>query len=323
MGAPHLGPGREFDLIREILTDAATPGPHVAVAAGDDCALVRAGEYYLALSLDLSIEGVHFQRDWGTPEEIGGRAVRAAASDLAAMAAAPIGALVAVVAPASDGGDLAVRLGRGARTAAETLGLTLLGGDLSRGGPTLALDVTAVGSVERPLLRGGVRAGDELWVTGRLGDAAAAVAAWRSGGRPTAAERERFWRPTPRLEEGRWLAARGATAAIDVSDGLAADAGHLAAASGVAIELEAAVVPRAQGGDLEMALSGGEDYELLVALPAGVLASGDATEFERRFGGPLTRVGRAVVGEGVRVFRDGEELRLARAGYDHFVEDEA
>lgn len=323
MDAPHLGPGREFDLIREMLADVAAAGPDVALAGGDDCALVRAGDRLLALSLDLSIEGVHFRRDWGEPEQIGGRAVRAAASDLAAMAAAPVGVLVALGLPAGAGRDLAIPLARGAREAAESLDLTLLGGDLSRGGTVLMIDVTAVGSVERPLLRSGVRPGDELWVTGRLGAAAAAVTAWNSGRTPTAVQRERFWRPMPRLKEARWLADRGAAAAIDLSDGLAGDAGHLAAASGVAIELDSVAVPRAEGVDLEAALSGGEDYELLVAVPVGRLNAAEVTEFQDRFGALLTRVGRAVVGEGVRVFTDGDELRLARAGYDHFAEDGA
>jgi thiamine-monophosphate kinase len=315
----RLGPGREFDAIRRILADAPAPGPGVALAAGDDCALIRpeSGNVYLAVTSDMAVEGVHFRSEWGSPEEIGGRAVRAAASDLAAMAAEPIGVLASIAVPSDDGAELAERVGRGCRTAAETLGLDLLGGDLAGGAQALTVDVTAIGRARDPLLRAGARPGDELWVTGRLGGAAAAVAAWLAGREPEAAWRERFWRPVPRLAPARWLAERGASAAIDLSDGLAADAGHLAAASGVGIELDLGDVPAAEGVELLRALTGGEDYELLVAAAPDILAD-EAAGFRARFDLDLTRVGRAVVGAGVRVYRDDEEVEVGRPGFDHF-----
>lgn len=352
MSTTPLGPGREFDLIRRILegTDvagldkASGPGdrraPHaadrlapdaadrlfpegagrLALGPGDDCALLAIDDGYLALTLDLSVEDVHFRRGWGTAEEIAGRAVRAALSDLAAMAADPVGILVAVHVAKDDDPELAWRLGTAARETAEGLGAALLGGDLSRGGAGLALDVAAVGRVERPLLRSGARPGDGLWVTGELGAAAAAVGAWVSGAEPEPGWRERFWQPAPRLREASWLAGRGAAAAIDLSDGLAADAGHLAAASGVGIEIDLEAVPAAEGVDPEAALSGGEDYELLLAAPADILAAEPLlAEFRDRFGLPLTRVGRVVSGEGVRLYRGDEELELASPGFDHFA----
>ncbi len=318
MSFTRLGPGAEFDIIRRVLKDAAPPGDDVALAAGDDCALVRAGDAFLAVTVDLTVEAAHFRSDWGTPEQVGGRAVRAALSDLAAMAARPLGVLVALGVPADAGAALAEQVGAGCRDTAQALGAPLIGGDLSRGGGGLVLDVTALGKVEEPLLRSGARPGDELWVTGRLGAAAAAVRAWKSGDRVPADWGERFWRPEPRLAEARWLAQRGAVAAIDLSDGLIADAGHISAASAVAIELDWESVPAAPGVAPELALGGGEDYELLVALPGGILTAESVSEFERTFGIPLTRVGRAVSGIGVRVFRGDGELRLDSSGHDHF-----
>lgn len=321
MSLTPLGPGAEFDVIRHILRDAAPPGPRVALAAGDDCALIHCGEGYLALTVDLSVEGTHFISTWGTPELIGRRAVLAAVSDLAAMAARPLAVLVALNVPVDAGVALAERVGSGCRNAADELGAALIGGDLGRGGSALALDVVAVGEVERPLLRSGVRPGDELWVTGSLGGAAAAVRGWKRGVRLPEEWRRSFWDVVPRLGEARWLAEQGAGAAIDISDGLVADAGHLAAASGVGVELDWDATPAATGVGIELALSGGEDYELLVALPGGILTTELVSQFQHRFAVPLTRVGRAVVGGGVRVFREGEELQLESVGFDHFKHD--
>lgn len=319
MSFTPLGPGAEFDIIRRILKDAAPPGPEVALASGDDCALLRAEDYrYLAVTVDLTVEGAHFLPDWGTPELVGGRAVRVAVSDLAAMAAEPLGVLVALNVPAQAEPGLAEQVGAGCVSAATALGAPLIGGDLSRGGSALALDVTALGLVERPLLRSGARPGDELWVTGQLGAAAAAVAAWKTG-EPVADEwQARFWRPEPRLREARWLAEHGATAGIDLSDGLLADAGHISAASDLRIEIDWEAAPAAAGVEPQLALSGGEDYELLVAVPGGIFSPELVSEFERTYGIPLTRVGRAVSGVGVRVFRDGEPVKLDSPGHDHF-----
>ncbi len=313
-----LGHGAEFDIIRRILEGAAPAGAQVALGAGDDCALIGSADGYVALSVDLSVEGVHFMREWGTPDLIGARAVRAAVSDLAAMAAQPMVALVALSVPDDEGAELAEELGSSCRRAAESLGLSLVGGDLSRGGQTLVIDVAVVGSVATPLLRSGARPGDELWVTGSLGGAAAAVRAWKAGREVDEAWTRSFWLPNPRVGEARWLLERGASAGIDISDGLIADAGHIAAASGVGVELELGVVPAAPGIDARAALSGGEDYELLVAAPHGILSAEAVSEFRQHFATPLTNVGRVVAGSGVRLYGDGEEVQISALGYDHF-----
>ncbi len=320
MTRTQLGGGAEFELIRRLLGASAPDPPRVVVGAGDDCALIAAGDDYLAISIDLTVEGVHFRSEWGTPELIGQRAMRAAASDLAAMGATPLAALVGFGVPRERDPSFAVQVSAGCRNAAEGSGLAIIGGDLSRGGTKLTVDVVVVGTVKEPLLRSAARAGDELYVTGSLGASAAAVWTWNAGREPPPEWYQRFWLFKPRLAEARWLAERGATAAIDVSDGLVADAGHIAAASGVAVEIEAEAVPVATSVDPQLALTGGEDYELIVTVPGGIFSDETIKEFERQFGIPLSRIGRVVVGSGVRAFSSsGEELEFAGKGFDHFA----
>jgi len=313
-----LGRGGEFDIIRRILADAAEAPGRVALAAGDDCALITCGDGYLAVSVDLTVAGAHYLPAWGDGAAVGRRAALAAISDLAAMAADPLAVLVSISLPADSSATVAEQIGQGARAAAEELGASLIGGDISRGGTGLAVDVMALGEVNEPLLRSRVRPGDELFVTGRLGAAAAAVAAWKRGAPAEAEWERRFWEPRPRVAEARWLRERGAEAAIDLSDGLVADAGHLAAASGVALEIDAEAVPADAGVELPLALAGGEDFELLVGVAGGIFGEKEATEFEREFGIPLSLVGRAVSGSDVRVFRGGEEVKVEVSGFDHF-----
>lgn len=298
----------------------------VRVGAGDDCAIVR-GEG-LALSVDMSVEGVHFLRDWLQPEEIGYRATAAALSDLAAVAATPIGILASLAIDAADAHDVAPRIMEGARAAAAGARAVLLGGDMSRTTGPLTLDIVAVGNTLRPVLRRGAREGDSLWVTGELGAASAAVRAWQRGGIPEAAARLAFALPTPRLAEAAWLAARGVLdALIDISDGLAGDASHLAAASAVRIVIDGAAVPihpvvRAETPDqehaLRLALGGGEDYELCFAAPPGAVER-IAESFIDTFDLHLTRVGTVHAGSGVLLrTRGGSVIDMPLAGHDHF-----
>src|SRR2546423_735499 len=165
----------------------------------------------------------------------------------------------------------AVQIMAGVGAAARSVGASVLGGDLVRS-PRYLVDVCVLGVAERPVRRSGARPGDGLWVTGRLGGAGLALAALRAGrgrrgGRLAPALRRRFARPTPRIAAGRWLARRGARAMIDISDGLAGDAGHLAAASGVGVAIELERVPCWPGVTPFAAVRSGEEYELLVAMP--------------------------------------------------------
>ncbi len=306
-GAPAahlaLGPGREFDLVRAMIERWGD----VAQGIGDDAAsLVMPPGERLVVSTDASVEGAHFRRAWLTPEEIGWRAAASALSDLAAMAARPLGLVLALALPDYWRADaLAVADGVGA--AARQAGTPIVGGDLVRA-TELGLTITVLGAAAHPVGRGGARAGDALYVTGALGGPRLALAAWERGEAPAPAARARFARPVPRIAEARWLAAHGARALVDVSDGLAADVRHLAVASGVRIVIERDRVPCLAGAGPADALAGGEEYELALAAPREL----DVQAFASRFGVALTRIGR------VEASRDGEagsvEIRDAGGG---------
>jgi thiamine-monophosphate kinase len=317
---PALGPGGEFDRIRAI---ARVLGSR-AGALGDDCGLLPDGAGTVVASTDVSVEGVHFRLDWLGLQEIGWRSAAAALSDLAAAAATPVGLLIALVVPARAGERELVAVMAGVGDAAESVGARVLGGDLSTG-PAWSLAVTVLGRAGVPMSRTGARPGDGVWVTGVLGGARAALEAWRRGEEPAPAARAAFAHPEPRIEAGKWLAARAARAMLDLSDGLGGDAAHLAAASAVAVHLDLASVPvapdawaEAQRVDLpvqQFAAEGGEDYELLVALPPD-FGPAQAEEFERDCRLPLTRIGGIERGAGVRAGLAGRALTLA--GYQHF-----
>ncbi len=267
----------------------------------------------LALSIDASIEGTHFERTWLAPEEIGWRAAAAALSDLAAMGAEPVGVLTSLSAPRSAGAELLAAVMSGVGAAASSVGAGVLGGDLT-GGPVLSVTTTVLGWCDRPLRRAGARPGDEVWVSGTLGGARAALEAWLDRRAPEAGARARFAHPEPRVALGRWLAAAGASALIDVSDGLAGDAGHLAAAGEVGLEIDLDRLPLGPGvarlaEPHRFAARGGEDYELLVTLAAGTDTGGAPT--------PLTRIGSVVAAPGVRLREQGREVALT--GFDHFA----
>ncbi|HUF75452.1 MAG TPA: thiamine-phosphate kinase [Longimicrobiales bacterium] len=321
-----LGPGAEFDLIRRFIDDEAPLPPEVRVGPGDDAAVLEGG---WVVTTDLAIEDVHFRRSWLSDREIGYRAGAAALSDLAAMAATPVAVLVSIAAPRGGAVDLEAVQG-GVREVAAELGASVVGGDVSRSPGPLVVDVVALGRTSWPVLRDGAEPGDDVWVTGSLGAAAAAVRAWEAGDEPGAALREAFARPRPRVREARCLVDHEVVdALIDVSDGVAGDAGHVAAASGVRITLEAAQIPVAEaalaahGRDeaLELALHGGDDYELCFVTDPGVV---DVAYFRERYGLVLTRVGRVEAGEGVWLERpDGSVERLARGGFDHLAGSDA
>jgi len=311
-----LGPGGEFDRIRAII---AGLGPD-AGDLGDDCALIPLGGTILAVSIDASLEDVHFRTDWLSFPEIGWRAAAAALSDLAADGATPLGALVSLGVPdngkrTSDNDDAAVEIMTGVGAAAQSVGAKVLGGDLVRAEKYL-VDVCVLGTVERPVRRVGAHVGDGLWVTGMLGGAQLALRELMAGRRPDPEVMRRFAQPVPRIAAGRWLAANGATAMIDLSDGLVGDAAQLAAASGVGIEIALERVPSWLGVQPLLAVASGEEYELLVALPS-VFGEPQARRFRQAHDLPLTRIGTCAVGRGVRYTDRGAPVAVPR-GYDHF-----
>jgi thiamine-monophosphate kinase len=313
----RLGPGGEFDRLRAIFAALGAAGHDL----GDDCALLPVGGRTLAISIDLSLEGVHFRTGWLSFREIGWRATAAALSDLAAEGAEPIGVLVSVGLPGTGRGrgkrprDAATEIMRGVGAAARSVSARVLGGDLVRSARYL-VDVCVLGLAPRPVRRSGARPGDGLWVMGRLGGAELALAALTAGRRLAPALRRRFARPVPRIAAGRWLARRGARAMIDISDGLAGDAGHLAAASGVAVAVELERVPCWPGVTPLAAVRSGEEYELLVVMPRRFGTRG-ARAFARATGLPLTRIGACTAGSGVRMTHHGRPI-TPPPGFDHF-----
>jgi len=325
----------EFELLAKVWERLPPPAPRVKLGSGDDAAVTLPGGA-TATSVDAFVEGVHFRREWSSPAQIGRKALAAALSDLAAMGAEPGEAYVALGVPSDLDEDGCLELLDGMTALAEETGTTLAGGDLTRA-PALTLAMTAVGHAAAPedfVSRAGARPGDVLAVTGELGGAAAGLLLLEETSlhsMPDSGTRRRFellrsrlLAPRPRLGAGRALGGGGASAMIDLSDGLGGDAGHVAVQSGVRLAIDATLLPLAEGlaevaaaagrDPLELAVSGGEDYELLVALPPQRFAEA-AAAVRRAEGIELTRVGEVVAGEGVEIkLPDGRLLRPA--GYD-------
>lgn len=312
----------EFGFLRALLpTFPAARG--VPVGPGDDCAVVAAGRRRWLVTTDALVEGVHFRRAWMTPAQIGRKAYLVNASDIAAMGGAPRFCLLSVGVPADFPHRDLTAIHRGITAAAGATGAAVVGGNLARAAE-LFVSITLIGDAPaRPVLRAGARPGDGLYVTGALGAAALGLRRLRADAHARGSFVHRFREPAPRLRAGALLArARVASAMIDISDGLLQDLGHLCAASNVGAELERDRLPcaaavRRQGIDL--ALCGGEDYELLFAVRPRQRA-----RLERllpRLGCPVTRIGVArPPRDGLRIVdQRGGRLPLPVGGFDHFA----
>jgi thiamine-monophosphate kinase len=334
----------EFELLARIRERLPGEGPRIHLGSGDDGAITVPGGATVT-SVDALVEGVHFRRELAGLRQIGHKALATALSDLAAMGAEPGEAYVVLGVPPDLDEDGCLDLLDGMLALAEQTGTAIAGGDLSRAAE-LHLAITVVGHAPRPedlVSRAGARPGDALVLSGELGGAAAGLALLE-GAAPNAAAvleralgeakahstadalRARQLEPAPRLAAGRALAAAGASAMIDVSDGLGGDAGHLAERSGVALRIDAEAIPlapgsreliEAAGGDPWQLLGGGEDYELLACIPPERLdAASEAVQAAE--GIALTKVGEAVAGSVVEIrLRDGR--LLAPAGFDQLA----
>jgi thiamine-monophosphate kinase len=324
----------EFELLAKLRERLPQDGPRVRLGSGDDAA-VTVPDGATATSVDAIVEGVHFRREETGLQEIGRKAMSTALSDLAAMGAEAGEAYVVLGAPPDLSEASFLELLDGLLELASETGATLAGGDVTRA-PVLTLAVTVVGHASTPeklITRAGARPGDLLVLTGEIGGAAAGRLLLddpdlASAVPVTTADllRARQTNPAPRLGSGRALAEAGARAMIDLSDGLGGDARHLADASGVALQIEAGSLPLAEGlaevaaaagrDPLELAVSGGEDYELLAALPPDRLAEA-STRIGEAAETTLTPIGQVEAGEGAEIRLPGGG-QLEAQGYDHF-----
>ena len=316
-----MGAG-EFDLIARIRARVATRAD-VVLGIGDDAALLAPPPgRQLVVTADTLNDGVHFPR--GTsPADVGWKALAVNLSDLASMGAEPAWCTLSLSLPQSDPAWIEGFLD-GFLDLAGQHDIALVGGDTTRG--PLSIAVTAMGLVEpgRALRRDGARVGDEVWVTGTLGDAAGGLALLDR--EPVPALRARLDRPTPRVAAGRALAGI-ATACVDVSDGLLADLGHVCARSHVAAHLDVDALPASaalreafgEADRIALQASGGDDYELCFTAPAD--AGADIGAVSAQLGLRITRIGRIVAGEGVHpVDAKSQPWSSPRRGYDHFAE---
>lgn len=312
--SPSVAELGEFGLIARITAGRALP-PGTLLGPGDDAAVVAAADARVVVTTDVLVEGVHFRLDWSTPYQVGRKAVAANLADVAAMGAVPTALVVGLAVPGQTPVSTVDALAAGMWEEAGRVGAGIVGGDMVSSAQ-IVMSVTALGDLRgrAPVTRGGARAGDVLAVCGRLGWAAAGLASLHRGVRSPPDIVGAHQVPQPPYAAGPQAAVAGATAMIDTSDGLLADAGHLATASGVAIEIDSAALPvaaelaevaAALGADARhWVLTGGEDHGLLACFPAAVaLPPG------------WTRLGQACAGKGVTV--DGRPYH-GLAGWTHF-----
>ena len=322
------------EAIRRRATRAGRAPDGLRLGIGDDCAVLRPGVGQdICVTTDFSLEGVHFRRDWHAAASVGHRCLARGLSDLAAMGAEPLGVFLSLAVPAGLRAKWVDGFLDGFLALARRHGVTLAGGDTAQSPALVAADIVAVGQAARgrALLRSGARAGDFLYVTGALGGAAAELR--QMAAHPKKLQRIQEARaghpqlfPEPRLEVGRRL--RGvASATIDLSDGLSTDLTHLCRESGVAATVDEAALPvhalaACYEDGLELALNGGEDYELLFTAPPGVrVPRRIAGAAVRRIGQMRPpRRGKPLI---LMTMRDGETQPIMPGGWEHFRQDQS
>jgi thiamine-monophosphate kinase len=333
----------EFELLARIRERLPANGPRIHLGSGDDAAITVPGGA-TATSVDALVDGVHFRRSLASPAQIGHKALATALSDLAAMGAEAGEAYVALGVPPDLNEDGCIGLLDGLLALAAAAGTSIAGGDVTRAGE-LFLTITVVGHAPGPdafVHRSGAQPGDALVLTGEIGGAAAGLElleaadcaldppiAWSSAQSASNWEdalRARQLEPTPRLGAGQALAGAGATAMIDLSDGLGGDAAHLAQSSGTGLRIDAAALPLADGvaevaaafgrDPFALAVNGGEDYELLASIPTGRLEEAEGAVLAAE-GTRLTRVGE-VAGTGVEIRLPDGRL-LEPEGFDQLA----
>jgi thiamine-monophosphate kinase len=312
-------PLREKKLIKQIRR-SARGGQSVVTGIGDDCAVLRVPPgHELLVTTDFTIEKVHFRRDWHRPELVGRRCLTRGLSDIAAMGGEPRAAFLSLAVAGDVPQKWVDRFLKGLLDLAEEFKVPLAGGDTAQSAGGIQADIVVVGSVPKgkAVLRSGAKAGEQIYVTGELGGSAAALARLAES-KPVGAEYFRHFRPLARVAVGQRLRQRGmASAMIDLSDGLSTDLEHICKESHVGAEIEAEAIPRAQVGlgkkrvALELALHGGDDYELLFTSAAAVPSSVAGVR--------VTRIGRTTQSAGIRLIEaDGKQRPIEAGGWEHF-----
>lgn len=295
------------------------------VGIGDDCAVLRLLPGHDSLvTTDFTLEGIHFRRDWHPAESVGHRCLARGLSDVAAMGGEPVAAFLSLALPRDLPQAWVGRFLRGLISLAERFGVTLAGGDTAESPDGILADIIVVGTAPKgkPVLRSGARLGDRIFVSGELGGSAAAVLRMRAKPKKKLIPRDypRHFYPEPRIELGRILREKDlASAMIDTSDGLSTDLAHICEESDVGAELESNLIPRASIGkparevDLDLALHGGEDYELLFTAPPSKRIP------SRIAGVPVTQIGQIARGRRILISSlKGIAYELAPRGWEHF-----
>lgn len=322
----------EFGFIETYMTPLAA-GNEGALGLKDDAALFDVAPGHRAVvTTDALIAGIHF-RETDPPESVGVKALAVNLSDLASMGAAPLGYTLILALPEDWTADWAAEFSNGLAAMQKRHSLQLMGGDTVAANGPLTIGVTAFGSVPegRQIMRSGAGEGDDIWVSGSIGDAALALAIYNGGDTERMAAPEygylldRLQRPEPRIALGQNLIGL-ATAAIDISDGLAADLGHLCRASAIGADIKAECIPLSAAArsclgapsyDMNIVIGGGDDYELLFTVPPSqadrVVQAADRSECA------VTRIGSANAANRVRfAAADGKEIEIKRPGWSHF-----
>jgi len=310
----------EKSLIARIRRAAAGGrNPAVVAGIGDDCAVLRVPKgHELLVTTDLTLEGVHFRRDWHPPETVGRRCLVRGLSDIAAMGGEPIAVLLSLALPRDTKQRWVDHFFEGLLELAKETETSLAGGDIAQSPGKIMADIVVTGSVPkgRAVLRSGASPGNSIYVTGLLGASAAAIERLRRG-RIRRSDYPQHFHPSPRVGVGRWLRAHNlASAMIDISDGLSTDLAHICEESGVGAAIDAEAIPLAKVGNpprevaLEMALHGGDDYELLFTSSKIIPA--------RVAGIKVTRIGQITSAREIVLQTPGRRRKLVSQGWEHF-----
>lgn len=310
----------EKSLIERIRRGAAAHNRAVIAGIGDDCAVLRIpARQELLVTTDFSLEDVHFRRDWHPPEVVGRRCLVRGLSDIAAMGGEPLAAFLSLALPRDTPQRWVDRFFEGLLDLAKEWKIPLAGGDTAQSRHGIQADIIVVGSVPkgRAVLRSGAKPADSIYVTGALGASAAAIQELRRRRRIRASDYPQHFHPSPRIEVGKWLRARRiASAMIDISDGLSTDLAHICEESRAGALIDAEAIPRAIVGSprrevaLDLALHGGDDYELLFTSAKKVPS--------KVAGVNITRIGQITSARSIVLQRSGRRRKLAPKGWEHF-----